>query len=448
MIPMKLVLLSGGSGTRLWPLSNEQRSKQFIPLFKEGYQTEPASMLRKVWRQLESRHLDGSAIIAASVSQREQIREQLGRHVDLVLEPTKRDTFPAIMLSIAYLYTHRGISRDEAVIVLPVDGQVEDSFYDAILKLPEVLESSDANVLLMGVKPTMPSEKYGYMLPEAATQGAETVTIRRFYEKPSVQDAARYIELGALWNCGVFCFKAGFLLDLLNRMELPDTYEELLLAYAGLESRSFDYAVVEREKRIAALVYDGPWKDLGTWSSLTEELNEPVTGPGYIGKGCSGVHIINELKSPVVVLGLSDVVVAASHEGILVAQKGEDRQLKDALSQMRDKGLISGNSLHLSSCMRELDQCILEDGTAVTTRRITLEAGSAIERRVPHENNHRTLAWTVVHGVVRVSKNRVTSTLSSGGIMMLDSGDTAVLQAIEAAHVLEIIKDDYSAQKE
>ncbi|WP_282939556.1 sugar phosphate nucleotidyltransferase [Paenibacillus sp. RC67] len=437
---MKLVLLSGGSGTRLWPLSNEQRSKQFIPLFSEGRQTEPVSMLRKVWRQLESRQLHRSAIIAAAVSQREQIREQLGRHVDLVLEPAKRDTFPAILLSVAYLYTHGGISRDETVIVLPVDGQVEDSFYDALLKLPEVLDSSEANVALMGVKPTMPSEKYGYMLPEAASLGAEAVTIRRFYEKPSAGDAARYIELGALWNCGVFCFKAGFLLDILKKMELPDTYEELLLAYAGLESRSFDYAVVEREQRIAALVYEGPWKDLGTWSSLTEELSESVTGAGYIGKGCSGVHIINETMSPVIVLGLSDVVVAASPEGILVTHKGEDGQLKEALNRMQEKKRTSCDDQSSPIYSRDLDQCTMEDGTVVTTRRICLEAGSEMERQTILESRSRTVTWSIVHGVTRVIKNNEIITLPSGSTIVLDDSDTAVLQAIETAHVIEIVK--------
>ncbi|WP_028551439.1 sugar phosphate nucleotidyltransferase [Paenibacillus sp. UNC451MF] len=443
---MKLVLLSGGSGIRLWPLSNEQRPKQFIKLFNEPHQTEPVSMLQKVWSQLESRHLHRDAIIGAAVSQREHIREQLGRHVDLVLEPTKRDTFPAILLSVAYLYTHRGISHDETVIVLPVDGQVEDSFYDALIKLPEVLESSGANIALMGVKPTMPSEKYGYMLPEAGSLGGQTVAVRRFYEKPSASDAAKYIELGALWNCGVFCFKAGFLLDILKRMKLPDTYEELLLAYSELESRSFDYAVVEREQRITALVYEGPWKDLGTWSSLTEEISEALTGNGLISNSCSRVHIINELDAPVVVLGLTDVIVAASREGILITHKGEDGQLKDALSQLRKTARESETDSVSQS--RDIDQCVLEDGIVVTTRRICLKVGMEMKRLKPADEYKQTVTWTIVSGSSRIIKNDEPFTLPTGGTIILNHRDTAVLQAMETVYVIEIVKDDYSSQRE
>ncbi|MFD0680584.1 MULTISPECIES: sugar phosphate nucleotidyltransferase [unclassified Paenibacillus] len=330
---MNIILLSGGSGTRLWPLSSEQRSKQFIPLFKKD-SGGSMSMLQNVWSQLQERNLHRSTIISTSIRQRDQILEQLGREVDLVLEPEKRDTFPAILLSVAYLYSHRGISRDEVVAVMPVDTQVNGSFYDALQQLPKALAETGANVALIGVKPNHPSIKYGYMIPEKSFDES-VFTIKEFHEKPSSEEAARFIDQGALWNCGVFCFKAGFLLDMLASLGLPETYEELLLVYSDIEKRSFDYVVVEREKHIAAIAYDGPWKDLGSWCSLVEELDNPITGSGIISDDSQNVHIVNELEIPVAVVGLSDIIVAVSREGILITRKGASAGLKDVLTRIQ-----------------------------------------------------------------------------------------------------------------
>jgi mannose-1-phosphate guanylyltransferase len=432
---MNIILLSGGSGVRLWPLSNEQRPKQFVPFFK-GESGQSVSMLQNVWGQLKYRNLHESTVIATSVGQQELIREQIGRGVDLVLEPEKRDTFPAILLSVAYLYSHRGVSRDEPVAVMSVDSHVENSFYDALLQLPEALESTGANVALMGVKPTFPSQKYGYILPEATTGNSPIVTIERFYEKPNAQDAALYMERGALWNCGVFCFKVGFLLDLLANMGLPETYEELLLAYSQLENRSFDYAVVERERKIAAIKYTGAWKDLGTWCTLTEELGEPIVGKGFLGKDNSNVHILNELDIPIIGIGLSDVIIAASREGILVSHRGSDAHLKIAVNQMKEDAQLQSESAEVHC--RMVDRSVFTDGTVVTTRRIHLKAGMDWPLTPLNDGRRQIVSWTIMHGSSRLIKNTETIHAPCGWNVMLGNGDAAVLQALENVDLIEI----------
>ncbi|SCW79930.1 mannose-1-phosphate guanylyltransferase [Paenibacillus tianmuensis] len=431
---MNIILLSGGSGTRLWPLSTERRSKQFIRLFHDEA-GRPISMLQQVWGRLADRGLHQSAVLATSLHQREAILEQLGYEADLVLEPEKRDTLAAILLSVAYLCSHRGVSREDPIVVLPVDGRTEDSFYDRLLQLPETLASSGANLALMGVRPDFPSQKYGYMLPVRDGGEDAALTIRAFHEKPSKTDAVRYIEQGALWNCGVFCFRAGYLLDRLKAMGLPEAYEELLLSYDRIESRSFDYAVVEREERIVALAYEGRWKDLGTWCALTEEMNRPLVGPGYIGEECDNVHVVNELEMPAVVLGLSDVVVSASPEGILVTHKESSSRLKAALDRMER----SGASDKKAPAEQTLDRSAFPDGTAVTTRRIHLEAGE--ELVTPSADVRRIVSWTVLHGRCRLFQNGRELPAAVGRSVVLGEEDNARLKALDPLDLIEIMME-------
>ncbi|TDF96329.1 sugar phosphate nucleotidyltransferase [Paenibacillus piri] len=482
---MNMVLLSGGSGSRLWPLSSERRSKQFIPFFKDG-NGRPSSMLQNVWSQLQSRGLHRSTVIATSSSQRDQIAGQLGETVDLVLEPEKRDTFPAIMLSVAYLYSRKGIPPDEIVAVMPVDSCVEDSFYDVLQQLPDALRASGANVALVGVRPSYPSVKYGYIIPERPARLAGALAIREFHEKPSAEAAQRYIARGALWNCGVFAFRAGFLLDKLAAMGLPAVYEELLLEYNRLESRSFDYAVVEKEKKVAALVYDKSWKDLGSWCTLVEELSQPVTGAGLISEGSRDVHIVNELKLPIVVHGLSDVVVAAGREGILVMGKGAGGGLKDTLSRLSGSGGVEADPEGLAETAASaeaaepatpedgagsvqakcsagsaglvtsppaacampgataasrlvIDRSTFADGIVVTTTRIHLNAGERLVYEPQPTEDRRTVSWTVLHGRLQLMNCKGEMTLSSGGNAALNEGDAAVIQAEEEADLLEVV---------
>ena len=166
---MKLVLLSGGSGKRLWPLSNETRSKQFLKLLKDG-NGNYESMIQRVYRQIkENLERDGEEIsitVATGENQKDAIRNQLGEKVDLVLEPMRRDTFPAIMLSCAYLAYEKKVELEESIIVLPVDPYADEGYFSVLKDMDKIVQSGRADMVLMGVKPTYPSEKYGYILCE------------------------------------------------------------------------------------------------------------------------------------------------------------------------------------------------------------------------------------------------------------------------------------------
>ena len=178
---MNIVLLSGGSGQRLWPLSNDIRSKQFIKIFhKEDGSLE--SMVQRVYRQIKTIDTDATVTIATSKSQVSAIHNQLGENVGISVEPCRRDTFPAIALAAAYLKDVQGVGEEESVVVCPVDPYVEDDYFKALKALGERAQKSDSNLVLMGIEPTYPSEKYGYIIP----LGKEAISrVSMFKEKPT-----------------------------------------------------------------------------------------------------------------------------------------------------------------------------------------------------------------------------------------------------------------------
>ena len=265
---MNIVLLSGGSGQRLWPLSNDIRSKQFIKIFHAA-NGELESMVQRVYRQIRTIDQDATVTIATSKSQVSAIHNQLGEDVGISVEPCRRDTFPAIALAAAYLKDVKGFSEDEPVVVCPVDPYVEIDYFDALNDLGSRAVASEANLVLMGIEPTYPSEKYGYIIPDTS---AQISTVSMFKEKPTKEIAERYIAQGALWNGGVFAFRLGYVLDRAHALIDFENYEDLFNKYETLDKISFDYAVVEHESQIEVMRFSGMWKDLGTWNTLTEAM--------------------------------------------------------------------------------------------------------------------------------------------------------------------------------
>lgn len=380
---MNIILLSGGSGKRLWPLSNDVRSKQFIKIFK-GEDGEYESMVQRMHRQIKSVDPDAEVTIATSYTQVPAIRNQVGQQVGICVEPCRRDTFPAIALAAAYLADVRKVSPEEAVIVCPVDPYVEESYFRALKKLDELAFSGESNLTLLGMEPTYPSAKYGYIMTE---DKSEVAKVTEFKEKPDEETAKGYIEQGALWNGGVFAFKLKYMLEKAHELIDFMDYQDLFDKYETLEKISFDYAVVEKENNIRVLRYDGPWKDLGTWNTLTEAMEGNVIGKGMYNETCENLHIINELNVPVVCMGLKDVVVAASAEGILVSDKKQSSYIKPYVDQIHQQVMFAekewGSYLVVD---------VEENGMTV---KVTLNPGHKMNY---HSHEHRDEVWTVVSG--------------------------------------------------
>nr|WP_088325820.1 sugar phosphate nucleotidyltransferase [Bacillus cereus] len=388
---MKLVLLSGGSGKRLWPLSNDSRSKQFLKVLKSE-KNEMQSMVQRVWEQLKSLGIENDAVIATSKSQVDMINSQLGNGVSIIIEPERRDTFPAIALAASYLYSKEHVDLDEVVGVLPVDPYVENSFFERLLDLENALNSSNADLGLMGVTPTYPSEKYGYIVPNVEKSTQELIQVSHFKEKPATTEAEELLKQNALWNSGVFAFKLDKIISLLNQKGLPVQYDMLVQQYASLPKISFDYEVVEKTENIIALPYSGSWKDLGTWNTLTEEMGTNILGKGNMGIECEQNHIINELDIPVSVLGLSNIIVAASPDGILVSEKDASPRVKELVGDWDQRPMYEERRW---GWYRVLDHTKYDDGNEVLTKRIGITASKNLSYQY---HNNRSEVWTVVKG--------------------------------------------------
>jgi len=414
---MKLVLLSGGSGKRLWPLSNDSRSKQFLKIL-EGPDGSPESMVQRIWRQLDASGLAAGAYLATGKNQVDIIQSQLGADVPLIVEPERRDTFPAIALAAAYLYSIAGMGLSETVIVLPVDSYVGDHFFAGLGKLERALSESGAELALMGVRPTFPSEKYGYMvpLPGEKPDSRGYMRIGQFREKPDKKEAARLIAESALWNCGIFAFKLDFLINGLIARGCPVHYEEMVKQYAKLPKISFDYEVVEKARHIVAVPYEGDWKDLGTWNTLTEEMKVSQLGIGIISEDSRNTHLINELDIPVTVLGLSNVLVAASPDGILVTEKSKSPRVKDVMKHFEQRPMYEERRW---GWYRVVDRKRFADGTEMLTKRFLIRAGKNISYQL-HRN--RSEVWTVVAGEGRVVLDGRIFPVRAGSVLEIPRG--------------------------
>lgn len=388
---MQIILLSGGSGKRLWPLSNSTRSKQFLQLLQDP-DGKQESMVQRVVRQIGESALTASVTIATSASQRDFIETQLGTTVNVVTEPERRETFPAIALSASYLASQKGCSRDEVVVVMPCDTYTEARYFDTIAHMSTLVEKGVADLVLMGVHATHASADFGYVLPHTTDCDASYMMVKRFTEKPTEKKAKELIQQGAYWNGGVFAFRLGYMLDLTARYVSVEGFAELRERYAELPKISFDYEVAEKAASVAVVPFDGKWKDLGDWNALVRELPKAVMGNVVLGRDVEGTTIINELSLPVVCDGVKNVVVAAGHDGILVCGRESSEYIKQYVDPIHMRPMFEERRW---GTYRVLDDSRYADGSHSLTKSITLHPGKYISYQIHH---HRTEVWTFVEG--------------------------------------------------
>lgn len=419
---MNVILLSGGSGKRLWPLSNDIRSKQFIKIFKTetGYE----SMVQRVYRQITAVDPDANVTIATSKTQVSSIHNQLGDAVGVCVEPCRRDTFPAIALATAYLHDVKGVSPEEPVVVCPVDPYVNNDYFEALKKLSDLAAAGAANLTLMGIEPTYPSEKYGYIIPESAEAVSK---VKTFKEKPDAKTAAAYIAQGALWNGGVFAYKLRYVLDRAHELIDFADYRELFEKYESLQKISFDYAVVEKEPEIQVMRFAGQWKDMGTWNTLTEAMEDPSIGKAILDDTCHNVHVLNELDVPVLCMGLKNVVVSASPEGILVSDKDQSSYIKPFVDAINQQIMFAEKSW---GSFRVLD---VEDESL--TIKVTLNPG---HRMNYHSHSRRDEVWTVVSGRGCAIVDDEKRAVKAGDVIVMKAGCRHTILAESELKLIEV----------
>ncbi len=423
---MNIILLSGGSGKRLWPLSNDIRSKQFIKIFKKedgSYE----SMVQRMYRQIKAVDPDATVTIATSKTQVSAINNQLGEEVGISIEPCRRDTFPAIALATAYLADVMHVPTDEAVVVCPVDPYVEEDYFVALKDLCERANEGSANLVLMGMEPTYPSEKYGYII-------ADGDKVKEFKEKPDLETAKAYLEQGALWNGGVFAYKLSYVLGKADELIGFSSYRSLFDSYDSLRKISFDYAVVESEPDIEVMRFAGQWKDLGTWNTLTEAMEEPAIGEAILNDKCEDVHVINELNVPILVMGIKNAVISASAQGILVSDKEQSSYIKPFVDKIDQQIMFSEKSW---GSYRVIE---VEEGSM--TVMVTLNPGHGMHY---HSHKLRDEVWTVISGSGVATIDDVDTKIKVGDVLTMKAGQKHKVVADTELKLIEVqIGDEIS----
>ena len=419
---MHIILLSGGSGKRLWPLSNNVRSKQFLKLFKSKnglYE----SMIQRVYNEFEKLDANIKIVVATSASQVSSIKNQIGNSAEICIEPCRRDTFPAIALASNYIYDVLGSDRSEIVVVCPVDPYVDPDYFKEITELGRIADHSSSNLTLMGIEPTYPSEKYGYIIPENKDNISRVL---EFKEKPDVKTAEHYIENGALWNGGVFAFKLGYLIDKAHELIDFIDYKDLYNKYDTLTKISFDYAVVEKENNISVKRFSGKWKDLGTWNTLSESITDNAIGNAVMNENCHNTNVINELDIPILCMGLNNMIVSASPDGILVSDKDQSSFIKPFVDSFDENVRYAEKSWGTYR--------VIDVGTHSMTIKIELMPDHKMNY---HKHEFRDEVWTVLEGEGIVIIDNVSHKASEGNVFVIRAGSAHTVTAKTRLIIME-----------
>ena len=430
-----VILLSGGSGSRLWPLSNGARSKQFLKVLRDPEGVHE-SMVQRTVRLIRKQVPSAKLTIATSSSQVDALALQLEQPYSLSVEPERRDTAPAIMLACAHVAWEQGADPDSTVVVLPIDSYADPTYYSNITHIAEAVRSGASDLVLLGVAPTYPSEKYGYIVPASskAEIGTNLLSVARFTEKPNESDARNLINQGALWNCGVFAFRLGWLLNLISRYTDATSYGELRTRYGELPKNSFDYEVVERAESVGVVPYAGAWKDLGTWNTLCEELVEPTSGCVWLDAATtSNVHAVNETGLPMVVAGISDAVVAATPDGILVSGKEASARIKGLVEKAASSRPMYERRQWGE--YRVLAEGKYENGSHTLTKELVLLPNHQLSYQ---RHQHRAEIWTVANGEGDVVIGSEVRHVRMGDSVHIAPMQLHACRALTELHIVEV----------
>jgi len=417
---MQIILLSGGSGQRLWPLSNDVRSKQFLKIFSDAGSK---SMLQRVLNQIRRTCESSTVTIATAKKQLSLLKKYLGENFDLAIEPCRRNTFPAIALAVTYLHDVKGVDADESIVVCPVDPYVDDKFFAQFHSLAAQIDDA-APLVLMGIEPTYPSEKYGYIIPQTADKVSRVLS---FKEKPNLVDAQKFIDAGGLWNGGVFAFKLGYVLNKAEKLLGTAAHDKLEKNYAALPNISFDYAVVEHEENISVVRYVGEWKDIGTWNTLTEVLTSNFIGQVQADSTCENLHVINNGDVPIICMGLKNTVVVAGADGILVSDKATSSYIKPFVERLDKQTRFAEKSWGTFKIIDADDKSL--------TIKVTLNRGSRMNY---HSHERRDEVWTFISGTGRVILDGVEKIVRAGDVIEIPALCKHTVIADEPLQIIEV----------
>ncbi len=399
---MQLVILCGGSGTRLWPVSRSLFPKQFSQLFGDE------SLFQKTLK----RNISVSDSISVVINQEQyfmgldQLEQlKLNRKFQFILEPVGRNTAPAIALAAL------AAKPDEILLIVPSDHLIlNQSSYEKVLS--QAIEmASQNNLVTFGIKPTYPETGYGYI-------EASGFDVKSFKEKPSLETAKSYIQAGNFyWNSGMFCFKASIFLDELKKFA-PDVYESSLQAFHGakkdstlrvsmedmkaIRSESIDYAVMEKSQKVKVIPADIGWSDVGSFDALYDALPKDTEGntkcENVIHLGSKNNLVIGS-KRLISTIDVEDMMIVDTTDAIVIAKKGSTQKVKELVAEVKNLNPEMTN-IHTTAHRPWGTYTILEENPGYKVKQITVRPGAKLSLQYHH---HRSEHWIVVSGIATVT---------------------------------------------
>jgi mannose-1-phosphate guanylyltransferase len=434
------VILSGGAGTRLWPISREAAPKPFMSV-------RGGTLLRRTFERAAAVPGCSHTLIVTNQAYAAKTRSELdgaGRGaITLLLEPSARNTAPAV--TVAALYAARQFGDDAILLVLPADHLVEDQ--DAFGRAVDAaIEAAAAGQLaLFGIEPTAPETGFGYMQVGERIDGLEARRVLRFVEKPDRRTAEAYLAAGGyLWNSGMFCFSVRSVLDGLRR-HAPDIVERAALAlergrsgqdgslafepesFAALPSISLDYALMERASNVAAVACDIGWSDIGSWNAVAETVDVDAAGNATEGNATlvdTRNTYVRSTGRLVAAVGVEDLVVVETPDAVLVTHKGASQQVKAVVDDLKRKASPLATE-HVTVERPWGTYTTLNEGPRFKIKRIEVKPGGRLSLQMHH---HRSEHWVVVSGAARVTCNEREFLLSPNESTFIPAGATHRLE--------------------
>ncbi len=409
--------MCGGAGTRLWPMSREGRPKQFLPLFG------PESTFQDTIRRVSDPALFARPIVITNKQYRFLVAEQLvaiGVAADILLEPLRRDSGPAIAAGAAYAAKRDG---DPLVVALAADHVVTDGAAFAKVCALAAGAAAAGRIVTFGVRPTRPATEYGY-IRAGQLIGSEIFAIESFVEKPDAKTAERYVKDGYLWNSGNFLFRASLLLDEYKSFEADSVAAVVdAVAKAGTDlgfitldpesfaranAKSIDYAVMERTSRAAVMPVSYGWSDVGSWQAVWELSSRDAAGNAGQASGAGAVEFLDTRgsyaatdKQLVALFGVDDLVVVTTDDAVLVAKRENGDGLRGLVQRLKETA-PKVTEEHLKVHRPWGSYQSIDQGARFQVKRIVVKQGGRLSLQMHH---HRAEHWIVVRGTARVTIN-------------------------------------------
>jgi mannose-1-phosphate guanylyltransferase len=277
---------------------------------------------------------------------------------------------------------------------------------------------------LMGMNPTYPSEKYGYIIPNDKKNVSRVLS---FKEKPDAITAEKYISQGALWNSGIFAFKLGYIIKKAKELFPFSDYKDLFQRYSEIQKISFDYAIVEHTQKIQVLRFNGKWKDLGTWNTFTESMDKSTIGNVVLNDKCENLHVVNSLNLPILCLGVKNLIVAASNEGVLITDPIQSASIKPFVDEFETSVKFAEKSWGKYEVI----------DTSQTSLTIKAEINSG-HRMSYHSHERRDETWALLSGKGTVIVDGVVKKVNPGDVVTMKAGCKHTIIADTDIQLIEI----------